>query len=206
MVDMRIDMKIFLSLLLVAAVTQATPIVYADLFVYENGNVEKNTLKVTDGRVQLYTHKEQGEYMVRILDGENNIIWSESKEIYFDYSGPVIAGMDINYSEIRYGKVNMVSRIPYTSDMKTYQLLHNDEVIFSEMIVACNRNGICDEFENERDCSDCVTKKEEVNLIVVLIVLVVLALVALVYWFSIKQRGGGKEERILRRVRRGRRR
>ena len=120
------------------AVTQIAPpppvinkcngmIVYADLYVYDNDDVKETEFVVDKGREQLHYKKGPGEYEVRILDGNDNLVWQERKDVYFY---PENRDIRIKPSNIPLERVNVVSRIPYMPDMKIYELLHNGRVIY----------------------------------------------------------------------------
>src|SRR3989338_918488 len=131
-------MKIILLLIVVFSgiVYSDEPILYADLYLYQNDTVVINAFTVDYGEPQLYADKGAGEYEARIIDSNGNLIWQKRKSIYFY---PENRDIRLNISMIPYEKVNVVSRIPYTSEMKEYQLTHNDRVIFSQSITPCNR-------------------------------------------------------------------
>lgn len=75
----------------------------------------------------------EGGYLLRVGERVDRlwigtVLWSQPFPIDFDYTGPVIEGID--YSEIRYDRVFVSFRIPYEPRMKSLQLWHKDKLIF----------------------------------------------------------------------------
>lgn len=75
----------------------------------------------------------EGDYLLRVGEKVDRlrigtVLWSQSFPVDFDYTGPVLKGID--YSEIEYDRVYVSFRIPYEPRMKSLQLWHKDKLIF----------------------------------------------------------------------------
>lgn len=129
------------------------PVVGGEFIVYRNDTVEKRLLQVVDGNPALRIGDE-GDYTIRVLGQDGEVLWNEERYLYFGYSGPVKQGVD--YSNITFDSVFVSAGIPYLDGMKTFQILHNETVIFSETLVLCNNNDVCepDLGESSPTCSD----------------------------------------------------
>jgi PKD repeat protein len=136
-------------------------IVSVSLKVYPDDRVSEDKIILTEGR-PTSSQKDGNGYELRILDSEKKTAWNRSLNIYFDYSGPMVDGVD--YSKIRFDSFDLSYRIPYEHTMKTLELYHGPVKIFSKELDFCNNNGVCDSTETNPSCPrDCpVTVRDSI--------------------------------------------
>ena len=134
-------------------------VVDIDLSVYQNGKVEERSISLTTGRPT--KHMQRGkEYTISTFDKSGKTLWTRSFNIYFDYSGPVVEGKD--YSNIRFDKVPLHVKIPYTSSAQKVTLRKGKKELYSRTLDFCNNNKRCDKTENHETCPrDCPMNKKD---------------------------------------------
>lgn len=113
-------------------------IIDLNLMINRNGTVqEAEPVRIILGRSTFPSILSQleGDYLLRIGERPDRyfigtVLWSQSFPVYFDYSGPVIEGMD--YSKIRYDQVFVSFKIPHDSRMKSLQLWYRpkNKIVF----------------------------------------------------------------------------
>lgn len=109
----------------------ALPLIGAEFVIYRDGRVEKRLLKKACGRPDLRIGDE-GNYEIRILDSNGRTMWRGERRIDFVYHGPVRSGID--YSQIRFDSEFLTAAIPFQQGMETFQIVHGNDVVFSEKI------------------------------------------------------------------------
>jgi hypothetical protein len=129
------------------------------LSVYRNGKVEEEGIILTTGRPT--KHGQRGkDYTFSVSNKSGKIIWSRSFNVHFDYNGPVYEGKD--YSDIKYAKVPVHLKIPYTSAARKIALRQGKKTLYSRTLNFCNRNKRCDKTENYLTCpQDCPMNKKD---------------------------------------------
>jgi len=106
-------------------------IIAVSLTVFSDNKVEENRIALTDGRP---THEsvlsgKTGDYKLRIIDSDGNIVWSNPFSINFEYEGPKVAGEE--HSGVDYEKRNLSVKIPYEEKMGKIELHHKNSLIYS---------------------------------------------------------------------------
>lgn len=134
-----------------------------NLTIYQDGRVEEERIILTTGRPT--KHAQWGkDYTLSVSDKEGKIIWTRSFNLYFDYNGPIYEGKD--YSRIKFAKVPLHIKIPYTSSMRTIVINRGKKKIYSRTLDFCNNNKRCDTTETYLTCPrDCpMSKKDKICL------------------------------------------
>lgn len=134
-------------------------IVDVSLSVYQNGKVKEESIILTKGRPT--KHGQRGkDYTFSVFDKGGKSVWTRSFNVYFDYNGPVYEGKD--YSDIKYTKVPVHFKIPYTPSVRKVTLRHGKKAIYSRTLNFCNKNKRCDKTENHLTCpQDCPKHKKD---------------------------------------------
>jgi hypothetical protein len=141
--------KIILTVLLCVAIMQsacAERILSISFTADRNGSVELKTLKASEGKSTIYVAP--GDYSL-VITGEDNrsVLLQESLDITFENGQ--------NQSVV-------FLREPYDPDMRRLFLYKDSKQIFYSDIAFCNRNGVCDYYENSMTCpSDCPAGKND---------------------------------------------
>ncbi|MFZ3077607.1 MAG: hypothetical protein WA139_04080 [Candidatus Aenigmatarchaeota archaeon] len=144
----------------------AQKIIDVELTVFQNDTVAEKTINVTEGRYSQVWRT--GDYTLEFLDGNKKIIGQQSIDISFGYSGPVALNQSKPDDKL-FDSYFLSYRHPYNPEIKTVELLHFDNIIFSKNIdiaeyalpvtaAACNKNNVCEpeKGENNISCtSDC---------------------------------------------------
>ncbi len=102
-----------------------------NLLVHQDDAVDKTSISITQGRrtPNSVLQGMSGGYVLEIVDANGGMLWSQAFELYFDYTGPVVLGVD--YSGVSYDLADLSLRIPYTCEMSVLELYHGSELIFS---------------------------------------------------------------------------
>jgi hypothetical protein len=69
-----------------------------------------------------------GDCTLAVVDAEGATLWSQAFGLYYNYSGPVLLGVD--YGGISYDAVDVSFRIPYAQGMSALELYHGEHLIF----------------------------------------------------------------------------
>jgi len=102
-----------------------------ELILYQNDSVSEYDISLIEGEESYYT--QPGDmYTIKIEDEENNVLWNNSFNVYFDYNGPVESGVD--YSNISFEDFLLTFKIPYDEKMKELKVFHNNNLIFSKTL------------------------------------------------------------------------
>ncbi len=134
-------------------------VIDVNLSVYQDGRVEEERITLTAGRPTKYMQGGK-DYTVSVLDKGGKVLWSRSFNVYFDYSGPVYDGKD--YSDVKYAKVPVHFKIPYTRTARTLKLNRGKKTLYTRTLDFCNKNGRCDKTENYLTCpQDCPMKEKD---------------------------------------------
>jgi hypothetical protein len=121
--------------------------------------VTEEKIMLTDGRPTA-DQQTTGAYKVRVLDTGTGTAWERQFNVYFDYFGPRVKGVD--YSNVSYDHQSVRFRIPYTAAMKTLEIYHGDKLIYTKELNFCNNNGACDTTETYKTCpADCPLNKKD---------------------------------------------
>jgi hypothetical protein len=131
---MKTAILIIMFLLLVPLVS-ADKIISISLAVNKNNTVEERNLSISNGRPTLF-YNQHGIYPLVVQDKDGKTIWNQSLNIYFDYSGPVLEGVD--YSNLSTDTYSLYVNIPYDTQMHTLQLQKENQILFSAQINFCN--------------------------------------------------------------------
>lgn len=88
-----------------------------------------------------------GDYTLRILDSNGNILINESLGVNFcKMSSPPIC----------YDKTSAYFALEFSENMKVFKLFHEEMEIFQTNIILCNNDGVCNGFEDFLSCpQDC---------------------------------------------------
>ncbi len=135
------------------------PIVDINLSIYRDGKVKEDGIFLATGRPT--KHGLQGkEYSITVSDKNGKALWTRSFNVYFDYNGPVYEGKD--YAKIKYSKVPVHFKIPYTEATRQLTLRKGEKTLYSRALSFCNRNKRCDKAENHLSCpQDCPPNKKD---------------------------------------------
>ncbi len=180
---------VFLAVLLYfSSIVFAITTVGGEFNIHKNDTVEKITLLVANGTPMPWAGA-GGDYEIRIT-GDKGPMWSEKRHIDFGNENSIFVS----------------TYMPYMQGMKTFQILHNGTVIFSEDLVLCNNNALCEtEFgENYQACpEDCkiaipFKPKEETNIFYVILI-VILAIISSMFYYKLSMRR--KVSKILEEIR-----
>jgi parallel beta-helix repeat protein len=133
-------------------------VIDVNLDIYRNNNVIENFVILMEGIPSKYY--QSGDYELKVLDSNNEVIFNQSLSIFFDYEGPVVSTE--NYSGIIYRKFTLSYKIPYDASMHKIELYHNKNKIYSKILNFCNNNRICEKFETYLTCpNDCPLNKKD---------------------------------------------
>lgn len=153
-------------LVLFSQAASAQKIIDVGLTVFQNDTVTEKMINITEGRYSQVWRT--GDYTLEFLDGNNKIVGQQSIDIAFGYSGPVALNQS-NPDDKLFDSYFLGYRHPYSPEIKTVELLHFGNIIFSKNIdiaeyalpnftITCNKNNICEteKGENKINCaSDC---------------------------------------------------
>jgi beta propeller repeat protein len=128
-------------------------VIVLNMHIYPNDTVKEDKIILRRGKPTNYYQKGE-DYNLISTDENGKVIWSQKFNLYFDYMGPVVSGVD--YSGIRYAYLPFSYKIPYGQQMYELKLYHEDKVIYTKILNFCNKNGICDSTETYLTCPcDC---------------------------------------------------
>ena len=110
-----------------------------------NNNVTLDSMNLTEQ--EQFSEESSGDYSLRILDSNNNIVHKKNFSIDFIiFSDPPIITNESIIFEI----------VKYNESMKKLEIYYNNSKIFSQSIQSfCNRNSVCETGEDYLSCSDC---------------------------------------------------
>lgn len=113
--------------------------------VYKNDTVILNGFSVIEGRETGYLPL--GNYSLKILNSDDNVLWERSFDIQF-----ILFTEPPEFLE----NVPIVLTIPYNEDAFKVIFYHNTKILYDEKILEllCNKNDICESFENYLSCPD----------------------------------------------------
>jgi hypothetical protein len=142
--------SLFLVLLFAVLVESACAerILSISFTIDRNESVQLISLKATEGKSTIYIPR--GSYSL-IITGQDNesVLLQEDMDIIFEDG--------INETMV-------FLREPYDPDMRRLFLYKNSRQIFYSDIAFCDRNGVCDYYENSMTCpSDCPAGKNDSN-------------------------------------------
>jgi len=192
-------MKIyFFAFILVLSYTAlAASVIYINADVYRNDDVDILELKITDGVVSnLFTTPE--DFSIEIIGFDNRLLFEDDLPIGFESIIDTPEGGDV----IELDKVNMRIRIPYFSDAQYIDINHRNALVkrISLSDYVCNRNDVCEQYENIDNCpSDCVPAGKGIDItLLASIVLIIIGIAAL--YLLHKRKNETHEARILRKL------
>jgi hypothetical protein len=123
------------------------------LLLYNNDSIEKRWINLADGLPSINPGIE-GDYSLLIKDSNDNILFSHSFEAFYDYSGPFVKGED--YSSIDLENIEISLKIGYDDAMYKIEVWDINSLIFEELLIFCNLDGICSGSETYLSCwQDC---------------------------------------------------
>jgi hypothetical protein len=129
------------------------PVIDVSFRIYRNGSITMEKILKTEGRA---TVPRQGvaTSALRISGEENQTLAWVPFNAYFDYTGPVVDGVD--YSGIQLDFVGLNLRVPYDEKVRTLEVYHAGTPVYSSALDFCNNNGTCDTAETNLTCpKDC---------------------------------------------------
>jgi hypothetical protein len=111
-------------------------LVDANLAVHPDDAVDEERVSITRGRptADSVLQAMDGDYTLAVVDAEGAALWSQAFGLYYDYSGPVLLGVD--YGGIHYAAADVSFRIPYTQGMSVLELYHGGTLIYSRTLPA----------------------------------------------------------------------
>ncbi|MFC2030025.1 formylglycine-generating enzyme family protein [Chloroflexota bacterium] len=106
-------------------------VIDAGLFIYQDDSVIEERVFVGEGipTKDSVLQNQAGDYTLEVTDANGAVRWSQAFEVYFDYGGPVVLGVD--YSGVDYDAVFVSYRVPFEQGMTTLNLYHGENLIFS---------------------------------------------------------------------------
>jgi uncharacterized repeat protein (TIGR01451 family) len=132
---------------------ESDQVIVLNMHIYPDDTVKEDKIILRRGKPTNYYQKGD-DYNLIITDENGKVIWSQNFNLYFDYMGPVVSGVD--YSGIRYAYYPFSYKIPYDRQMYELKLYHEDKVIYTKILNFCNKNGICESTETYLTCPcDC---------------------------------------------------
>lgn len=132
---------------------QFTEVVFLEMRIYNNDNVELLGLYVDMGVPMDFSPKDTGYSLVLYSDGSEPLY---SAPLAVDYS--VLIDRADGTEIIERESTRLFLRIPYYSDAGRMIVYHGDDVIYELDLrrELCNLNGLCDACENRMSCpQDC---------------------------------------------------
>ena len=128
-------------------------VVIVDLNVSKEGRVSENMVILREGRPTITLGK-KGDYNLVVVDANGTLLWSALFDLYFDYDGPVVDGVD--YSDAQFNSRQVNYRVPYYPEMKEAKLYHNGAKVYSRELDFCVEDGTCGATETAETCpEDC---------------------------------------------------
>ena len=121
--------------------TSAT-ILDVNLRVHPDDSAEEQSVRITPGEPTSSSvlQYQTGDYALQVVDDTGKVLWSQTFAVFFDYDGPVLLGVD--YSGVSYDAVDVSYRIPYDFRMRTLNLYHGENLIFSKQLPATDVHRI----------------------------------------------------------------
>ncbi|MEM4347059.1 MAG: hypothetical protein QW802_00525 [Candidatus Altiarchaeota archaeon] len=141
----------FISIFLISLV-YGEKVLNIDLEVFKDDSVKVNKIILMEGNPTVYISP--GEYKLRILDYENNVIEEIPINLVFMVMTDPPKPTDSAFINLR---------LPYKQEMQTLKLFNKDMEIFSTKIQLCNNDNVCDiNYENFLSCpEDCPLDKKD---------------------------------------------
>jgi hypothetical protein len=107
----------------------------ANLAVHPDDAVDEERVSMTRGRptADSVLQALDGDYTLAVVDAGGATVWSQAFGLYYDYSGPVLLGVD--YGGISYDAADVSFRIPHTQGMSVLELYHGEDLIYSRTLL-----------------------------------------------------------------------
>lgn len=137
-------------------------IIKVSMIIYKNNTAFLDEVKSIIGNVNEKT--EIGDYKLLERDKDNKVLWHTRRDISFVIltRGKVLSLKKVVHSD----------KLPFFKNLRWIELQHNETVLFKEKVDLCDKNFICQGYENYLSCpldcplaaSDeyCVNKKDGV--------------------------------------------
>jgi hypothetical protein len=131
-----------------------------------------DSVSLNDMRIEIGTASEAGfgSYSLIVFSSDGNVQFSHSFDAIFTaYADPIDPNMGFpvlpgqedmigEYGEIGLNEIDYIVKVPFNTELSSFQIKKGDNVLYEDLIDICNNNGICEpqRGENYLSCyEDC---------------------------------------------------